>query len=71
MLHRVDDWRTLDSARFFALVDRLAYYPGALRGRLQREATERGSARAEPTPAEADAALAELAAAGIVSWKRG
>ena len=65
--HRVDDWRAVEPWRFFALVDQLAAYRGALRSRLQREHDERA---AEPSALDAEAALAELAAAGVVSWQR-
>lgn len=65
--HRVDDWRTVDPWRFFALVDQLAAYRGALRGRLERERAEPSSGAAVASP---EAALADLVAAGIVSWKR-
>ena len=63
-LHRVDDWRAVEPRRFFALVDQLSAYPGALRRRLQREVDEadRGDS--------AERALAELVAEGVVAWKR-
>lgn len=58
--HRVDEPMRMASSRYFSLVERLAFYDGAVRGRIVAEAREE---QAEPAavPASVGAPVLESA----------
>ena len=72
--HRVDDWRTLDGPRYFALANRLGAYTGVMQARIiELRKDEDGDT---PTPAKPqtakvsdDAMLTQLANEGWLERK--
>lgn len=82
MLHRVDDWRTLDGPRFFRYAVRLSAYQGVMAARVEEE--RRGGLRgvelrARPSaapqrraqPANDPNIIAKLEAQGWIEHRKG
>lgn len=60
VLHRVDSLEAIDGPRFFRLVEQLAYYDGALRGRLRVEMSQRQGSAQPASPAATAAPLPDI-----------
>jgi hypothetical protein len=80
--HRIDDYTTMTSTRFFALATRLAAYRGVVRTHLEaelheREERRRGGTRPASRPrgtvteAPESVTLAELEAEGFIRHRKG
>ena len=62
-LHGIVDWRALPGRELWPLVERLLFYPGALRGYVLATAAQ-GSGSVESSPERGEAFIQQLADQG-------